>query len=76
MGFFGSGDKIQSAADNRIGVSDAGQLAQPGAIIFNRSAKADNLAPALNADQVQSYTPIVVGVAAILALAFILNAKK
>lgn len=76
MGFFGSGDKIQSAVDARIGVSDAAQLAQPGSIIFNRSAKADNIAPALNTDQIQSYTPIVIGVAAILALAFILNSKK
>lgn len=75
MGFFGSGDKIQSSADNRIGVSDAAQLAQPGAIIFNRSAKADNLAPALNPEQIASYTPAIVAVAGVVALVLLLNRK-
>ncbi len=35
MGFFGSGDKIQTSADNRIGVSDQAQLAANGGFIFN-----------------------------------------
>jgi hypothetical protein len=73
---FGSGDKTQSAEDNRIGLADAAQYAGLGALIFNRSAKADNISPALNSDQIQSFTPLIIVVAVVVGLVVVLYNRK
>jgi hypothetical protein len=74
MGFFGSGDKIQSSVDARIGVSDTGVLVQPGGFIWNpgRAAENETLSAAPEPDKISNTTLLKFG-AGIVALVLILN---
>lgn len=72
MGFFGSGDKIQTSADNRIGASDAAQIASGMGFIFNGA----NATPASIVNTTKVNVWLIVGVvAAIGAFFWLINGR-
>lgn len=63
--FFGSGDKTQSAEDNRIGLANNAILVQPGGFIFNPGRAVPN--ETLSAAATPTNWPALVGIVAVSA---------
>lgn len=57
---FGSGDKTQSAEDNRVGLSDNAVFVSSGGFLFNPGRASSN--PTLDAAQSKSNWPVLVAV--------------
>ena len=76
MGFFGSGDKSTSSADQRVGASDNAIVLQSGAFLFAPNRKAPLINETLSPSDPPNWMLIVGIIGGVVMVAIWLNSRK
>lgn len=75
MGFFGSGDKVSTSADNRVGASDDAIVIQSGGFLFAPASKQPN-ATIGSSEGKPNWNVIVIVAGAVFALVIFLKLRE